>query len=210
MSPTNPGRRQLRDQIARESARIMVEGGITDYQLAKRKALSRLGLRTSGQLPRNDEIEAAIEEYQRLFRGAQPDRLLVLRQAAIGVMRLLEDFDPCLVGPVLSGTADEHSDVALHVFSESLEQVGFFLRDNRIPYRLSERRLRTGLDDYRRFPSYRFVVDDAPVELVVFDRNGARQSPLSPVDGKPMTRARLGQVEGLARQSRQSGSLTQP
>lgn len=208
MSPRNNDRRQLRDQIARESDRIMVEGGIADYQLAKRKALSRLGVRTSGQLPGNDEIEVAIKEYQRLFRGDQPDRLLTLRQAAIRMMRLLEDFDPCLVGPVLSGTADEHSDVALHVFSEPLEQVGFFLRDNAIPYRLSERRLRTGLDEYCRFPSYRFVVDDVPVELIVFDMNGARQSPLSPVDGKPMTRARIERVKGLCRKSHQTISVT--
>ena len=84
MSPRNLGRRQLRDQIARESARIMVEGGITDYQVAKRKALSRLGVRTSGQLPRNDVIEAAIEEYQRLFRGAQTAGRLFFRIAPGG------------------------------------------------------------------------------------------------------------------------------
>ena len=198
MSPRNPGRRQLRDQIAREAARMMVEGGIRDYHLAKRKAVDRLGVRQpAGQLPGNDEIEVAIEEYQRLFRGGQPDRLLTLRRTAVWAMRLLENFEPCLVGSVLSGSADDHSDVTLHLFSEPIEQVGLFLSDQQIPFRLTERRLRIGLDDYRRFPSYRFVVDDVPIELVVFSINGARQAPLSPVDGKPMSRAKVDQVEAL-------------
>ena len=195
MSPRNPGRRQLREQIVRECARIMVEGGIRDYQLAKRKAVARLGARPFGQLPGNAEIEAAIEEHQRLFCEDQPGSLLALRGVAVKVMRLLENFEPCLVGPVLSGSADEHSEVALHVFSEPAEYVGNFLRDRQIPFRHAERRLRT--DEYRGFPSYRFVTDDFSVELVVFDLRGVRQSPLSPVDGKPMTRARLGQVEAL-------------
>ena len=44
----------------------MVEGGIRDYQLAKRKAQERLGLSVKGALlPRNDEIEREVIEYQR-------------------------------------------------------------------------------------------------------------------------------------------------
>ena len=199
MSPRNSGRRQLRDKIAREAARMMVEGGIRDYQLAKRKAVARLGIRRpAGQLPGNDEIESAIEEYQRLFRVGQPDRLLALRRTAVWAMRLLASFEPCLVGSVLSGTADDHSDVTLHVVSEPIEEVGLFLSDRQIPFRLTERRLRIGIDDYRRFPSYRFVVDDVPIELTVFTMNAARQAPLSPVDGKPMSRAKVEQVEALA------------
>jgi hypothetical protein len=40
-------------------------------------------------------------------------------------------------------------------------------------------------------------VDDQPVELVVFNIDGIRQAPISPVDGKPMRRADLREVEGL-------------
>ena len=176
----------------------MVEGGIRDFQLAKRKALARLGAaRPAGQLPKNDEIEQAVQEYQRLFRSDQCARLLELRQAAVWAMRALAVFQPCLVGSVLSGSADVNSEVTLHLFSEPVEEVGLFLNQQNIPYRLSDRRLRVGLDEYKRFPSYRFVVDDVPVELVVFHLNGARQSPLSPVDGKLMNRARLERVEVL-------------
>lgn len=175
----------------------MVEGGIRDYQFAKRKALVRLGVKPFAQLPRNNEIEAAKEEYLRLYRDGQPDRLLVLRRAALALLGLLEKFDPCLVGAVLNGTADEHSSVVLHVFSEPMERVGFFLDNKKIPFRLNQRRLRTGVDEFRWFPSYQFVADDVPIELIVFSERGVRQSPFSPVDGKPMLRARLAQVEAL-------------
>ena len=47
----------------------MVESGIRDYQLAKRKAAVRLGMGASRDLPRNDEIEREREAYQRLDRA---------------------------------------------------------------------------------------------------------------------------------------------
>ena len=71
--------------------------------------------------------------------------------------------------------------------------------DNQIPNELSERRLKTGLDKYEIYPVYQFVVDDAPVELVLFLPK-QRQIPLSPIDGKPMKRANLAEVEKLMKQ----------
>jgi hypothetical protein len=41
------------------------------------------------------------------------------------------------------------------------------------------------------------MADDVPIELCVFDRRAARRAPLSPVDGKPMKRANLRELEGL-------------
>lgn len=176
----------------------MVEGGIKDYAFAKRKAVARLGRYPRGQLPNNAEIEAAIAQYQRLFRDEQPVRLLALRRAALRVMRLLASFSPCWVGSVLRGTADEYSDVVLHVCSEPVEPVGTCLNDHRIPFQTGERRLRTGLNQYRCFPIYLFADHGTSIELVVFDWNTARQSPLCPVNGKPMLRAQLAQVEAIA------------
>lgn len=194
MSQRNP----IRERIAREAARIMVEGGIRDFQLAKRKAVERLRLAGGRQLPRNEEIEAAIHEYQRLFRGdSQPQRLIELRRAALEAMRFLERFEPCLVGAVLNGTADEHSEVCLHLFAEPAETVALFLIEHRIPFDFGERRLRVAAEHYRRFPAYRFMADDVPIELVVFDIDARRQAPLSPINGRPMSRAARRRVEAL-------------
>ena len=70
----------VRERIAKEAARLMCESGIRDFQLAKRKALQRLRISEQRNLPSNEEIEAAVSEYQRLFRAhSQPQRLAELR-----------------------------------------------------------------------------------------------------------------------------------
>jgi hypothetical protein len=190
---------QMRERIAKEAARLMCEAGIRDFQLAKRKALQRLRIPDRRQLPSNEEIEAAVCEYQRLFRSdSQPRRLAELRRVAVRAMRFLARFDPRLVGAVLSGTADEHSDVCLHLFADTAEEVGLFLIDNGIPHEHGERVMRLASDDSQRLPTCRFMADDVPVELVVFAARARRRVPLSPVDGRPMQRAALRAVEALA------------
>jgi hypothetical protein len=42
-----------------------------------------------------------------------------------------------------------------------------------------------------------FVAGDKEIEAVVFPLNGIRQSPSSPVDGKPMRRADIAELETL-------------
>lgn len=42
--------------VAQETARIIVNQGIRDFGLAKKKAAERLGLRDRGSLPGNVEI----------------------------------------------------------------------------------------------------------------------------------------------------------
>ena len=58
----------VRHQVAHEAARLMIEHGIRDYQLAKRKAAERLRVGDTRDLPRNDEIERERESLS----GAVP------------------------------------------------------------------------------------------------------------------------------------------
>ena len=187
-----------RQQVAHEAARLMVEHGIRDYQLAKRKAAGRLGMGDSRDLPRNDEIEREREAYQRLFCGEERSHHVVsLRRCALEAMRLLDRFGPRLVGPVLSGTADRHSEICLHLFSDPPEAVAMFLLDHRIAHDQGEARLRFQADEHQRLPAFRFLAGEAPVELVVFSARARRRIPLSPVDGRPMRRAKLAAVAAL-------------
>jgi len=189
---------QVRQQIAHEAAKLMVENGIRDYQLAKRKAAARLGLGDARDLPRNDEIEREREAYQRLFGTEEHSRHVVsLRRHALEAMRLLDDFGPRLVGPVLSGTADRHSEICLHLFSDPPEDVALFLLDRGIPHDQGEARVRFQADDHERLPAFRFLAGEAPVERVVFSARARRRTPLSPVDGRPMRRAKLAEVVAL-------------
>lgn len=180
---------QRRSELVQEAARLMAESGIQSFDLAKRKARERLQLPATAALPRNEEVEAALLSYRTLFGGEAHDRALThLRRVAAEAMQGLERFRPRLVGPVLTGTADEHTTITLHLFADSAEEVAFFLMDEGIPFRHCERRLRLGSGE-QRIPGYGLSVDDADLELLVFSGKQSRQAVLSPVDARPMRRA---------------------
>lgn len=195
MKKPAPRTEYLRRALAQEAARVMAEHGVRDFLTAKRKAAARLGVIDGSVLPGNTEIESALREYQRLFGGAaHVQSLLSQRQVALDVMQRLERFSPRLVGRVLQGTATVHDEVVLHVFADRLESVTFQLIDQGIPFEVSERRTRLDPERTVNQPALRLELDEQPVELVVFGLDGIRQAPISPVDGKPMRRADLGEV----------------
>ena len=193
----------LRRALAQEAARIMAEHGIRDFLVAKRKAAERFGVADGAALlPKNSEIEEALAAYQRLFGGASHLQALhAQRSAALSAMRYLQEFEPRLVGPVLSGTATEHSDVQLHLFADRAESVTLKLIDEGIPHEITERRVKLNAERIRAFPGVRFEMDAQPIEALVFPPDGIRQAPVSPVDGRPMRRANALEVEALLEQS---------
>lgn len=185
--------------IAQEAARLMSEHGIRDFHHAKLKAAERLGILDTQALPRNLEIEEALREHQRLFLGnSQPRSLRQRREAAVEAMRFLSAFDPRLVGAVLEGTADAHSAICLHVFSDDADAVARYLQDNGVPLEMQTRRLRTTRDEQSDFPVLLFAADELPFDLTVLPRDSLRQAPLDRrADDTPMRRATLTQVEIL-------------
>jgi hypothetical protein len=189
----------VRRALAQEAARIMAEHGIGDFLAAKRKAAERLGVEDGAALlPKNSEIEAALAEYQRLFGGeSHVTALTAQRRAALSAMRYLSEFEPRLVGAVLSGTATQHSEVQLHLFTERAESVTLKLLDEGIPHEVTEKRVKLDPERVRAFPGVRFAVDDQSIEATVFPTDGIRQAPVSPVDGRPMRRANAFEVEAL-------------
>ncbi len=195
-----PGKRQqqLRLQLAQSAAQILLDAGNRDYSAAKRKAADRLGVRDQRSLPSNVEIEQALAEHQRIFYAdSQPEHLASLRQQALSAMQLLKEFRPRLVGAVLHGTADNHSAIHLHVFSDQIEAVSLFLMDRHIPFELGERRLRRENGEPGDVPALRFVAGEERVELTVLPTRSEHHPPLSPVDGRPMQRADTAAVQQL-------------
>ncbi len=189
----------LRRALAQEAARIMAEHGIRDFLVAKRKAAERLGVSDVGAvLPKNIEIEQALAQYQRLFGGeSHLESLHAQRRAALNAMLYLHEFEPRLVGAVLSGTATEHSDVQLHLFTDNAESVAIKLLDEGIPHEVTEKRVRMNAERVLAYPGVRFALDDQSIEAIVFPMDGIRQAPVSPVDGRPMRRANKLEVEAL-------------
>jgi hypothetical protein len=189
---------RTRQILAQEAARIIVDHGVRDYRVAKQKAAERLSVGTRGSLPGNAEIEAAVAEHLQLFGGEDhEDRLRLMRVAALSAMELLATFTPRLVGPVLSGTADENSAVNLHVFADSPEAVAMELADMGVNYKPYERRLKSRRDQFDTFAGFEFHHSNNPIQATVFPVDGIRQAPMSPVDGKPMKRVDSSGVQQL-------------
>lgn len=195
-SPRTDDSRRL---LTEEAARIMAEEGVRDFLFAKRKAAERLGFDPrSLHMPTNLEVEQAVMERQRLFQSdSQPHLLRKLRRTARDAMQLLAPFNARLVGPVLAGTAAAYDVIYLHVFSDLPEQIAIFLMEKNIPYEVSARKLKSGNGTLHEYPVYRFVAGEVPIELTVFGVDGIREAPASPVDGKPMRRASLRDLDLL-------------
>jgi hypothetical protein len=193
---------QLRQQISVEAARIMSDEGVRDFQVAKRKAAERLNIPDNKHIPTNQEVEEALREYLELFHAKRLSGTLeTLRRCAIEAMRFLADFKPRLVGSVLSGIVTPESRIQIHVSADTPEDIGLLLDDHNIPFEENDKRLRYGGDRYQTCPVYCFSADNNPIEVYVFDHKKGRETPLSPVDGRPMKRATTKEVEELLNDS---------
>ena len=184
---------QVRTELAHAAARIMVEQGMTDLHLAKRKALRLLGLPESQPLPSNEEVQSAIREYQSIFLGdEQVSHLRFLREVAVGLMQLLEHFHPYLTGSVLDGTAGEHSSIDLFLFADSAKEVEIFLLNEELAFHHGSPR-----DD--RVEAV-FVLDDPDTgvraNLIILAPEQERVS-FKHRDGKTRTRAKREVIETL-------------
>jgi hypothetical protein len=202
---------QIRTRIAQLAARIMAEEGSQDFGFAKRKAARQMGVPDTLNLPNNTEIEHELRAYQSLYqRDEQHDRLRHFRQEALRAMRLLENFNPHLTGPVLSGTAARYSNITIHLFTDNAKEVEFFLLGQGIPYQQGERRIRCA-EAYRSVPTFTLNGEQAEVDIVVMPSNELRLTPHNRSDGELTERARPEQVAALLqRMAAADGSTREP
>jgi len=188
---------QLRMLLAQEAARILASEGGKDFLTAKRKAAERLNVDPQAGMPTNLEVEQALMLHQSLFESESHEQVVTeLRRAAVNAMQLLADFEPRLTGSVLRGTAGSHSDVNLHLFSDAPEEVALYLMEREVPFESGDKRFRFG-KEASYFPVIRFMAGSVPFELAIFPYKGIRQAPLSPVDGRPMKRIGIKQLEEM-------------
>lgn len=191
---------RLRTLLTQEAARLIVEEGLQDYGAAKRKAARHLGAGASRtrDLPTNREVADEVAARLRLY-GDTPEaaaHLAELRRVALAAMDLLADFRPRLVGSVLSGLATAHSDINIHLFADTPEDVEIFLHDHGIAFQAGFRRHEVGArsDEY---PALGLEMDGATLAVTVFPPEGIREAPRSSVTGRPEPRAKRAQVASL-------------
>jgi hypothetical protein len=177
-----------RQAIADEAARLMLDHGIADYGLAKRKAAVGFGEPAHGvHLPSNEEIETARLLRQSLYTPDAGARVEHLRRIALRVMAFLRPLESALTGDALRGIVAASTAVELHVFCQTPEDVALHLIDKRRAYELQTRRYRFPRHE-ASLTTYVFDYEGCPVVLTPFTEE-ERQPPLSPLDGQPCPRA---------------------
>ena len=197
MSNDHADAEQLRAEIAACAARMIAEDG-ADYATAKRKACRQLlgDRRVNGKvIPDNSQIEEEVRAYNELFLSdTQPIRLQKLRELALEVMAELETFSPYLTGAVLNGTAGEHSDIHLQLFTDSPKDVEIHLLNRNIDFEVSESAHFSGRGDPVERLSFLHRREGVHLAIYAVDdlRAGRKRA-----DGKTVERADLTAVRQL-------------
>ncbi|NKB36487.1 MAG: hypothetical protein GKR93_04855 [Gammaproteobacteria bacterium] len=196
---------KLRQEIAAAAAKIVALDGVEDFLSAKKKAAIQLGVSPNRNLPTNQEIENALITYQDLFL---PDRKFELlqsfRQTAMQAMKMLVDYKPQLVGPVVNQTVTASSEIILHLFSDNIEEIGLFLDECGIPNEICEKNIKLSATDKASFPAYRFIADQISILLIIFSLNDKNLSPVSSITNKPMHVMNLTELEDAIEKDRRS------
>ena len=166
---------QIRDEIASLAAKFIAEEG-AEYGTAKRRAVKQLlgNQKLNGNiLPDNTQIEQQVREYQALFfADSQPARLLHLRQLVALLMQELAQFNPYVIGAVFNGTAGEHSDIHLHLYTDNSKDVAIFLLNLGIDYEVSEHQGKRG----EALETLSFLYKNEGVHLLVHDIDDLRHT----------------------------------
>ena len=188
----------IRMQIAAEAARIMATESLSDFHTAKRKAAERIGSSERMALPSNLEVQSALLAYQNLYGGSDHARNLhELRQKAVEVMHLLDAYSPRLTGPVLDGTAGQHTRITLHLFCDQRETLVLDFLERLLPFKQEQKRIRSAEKDFQNVPVFLIKMGESNIELILFPPVSLRQAPLSPVDDKPQQRVSAAELEKL-------------
>ena len=193
---TSGKRNHHREHLAYLAARIMAEDGTQDYSAAKRKAARQAGVPSTQQLPDNREIDMALRSWQALYqRDTREPLLRELRQAALAAMKLLQPFNPWLIGSVLSGTAGPHSDINLQLFTDDGKALELFLLSQQWEYQVGDRRMRIG-DRAIDASVISFVMQGIVVNATLLPLDLQRITQKTS-DGRAVERASMVQVEAL-------------
>jgi len=187
----------MREQLAHQAARLMAEGGITDYAFAKRKAAKQMGAADTQHLPSNEEVGAALRSFRMLYQSDNhPGILRQLRQEALTAMRLLQPFRPYLTGSVLNGMAGEQSDINLLVYSDDEKAVMMFLLKHNLPFEGGEWHVHL-MGREQTVPSFSLQSESGvPIHIAVLPENARHGG-----SRKPETHADIAAVEALLAES---------
>ena len=199
----NQAHNQIRQQLAKEAARLMYEEAVSQYFDAKRMAAKRL-FGQSGKkgmqyrpkdLPSNGEISIEIAKLVELLEDDREEILSAMRATALILMKTLEPFHPRLIGSVSTGRVRKGSDIDLHIFTDDIEELEQHL--NNLQWQFDKKQV--VIQHGKEFVEYThiYVEADFPVELSVYPLQELRVTGRSSTDLKPIKRLKIADVERL-------------
>lgn len=203
--------KQLRSTLAQEAARLMYEEGIKQYLTAKQVAAKRLLGRTYGKkvryrpkdLPSNGEIKESLLQLVKLHEGDDHYyRLFAMRVIALELMYELKQYIPCLIGSVSTGHVRQDSDIDLHLFTDSLEELEAHLKALKWQYEMAEVSIQK--NGHIKLYTHVYLYNVFPIELSVYPANEIRVASRSSTDGKTIVRVKIPALEQLILQEHET------
>jgi hypothetical protein len=120
----------LRKKVAKEAANLLYLGVEKEYRQAKLKAAKTFGAHF---LPRNLEVAIELDRIAKENEGAtRKKRLIQMRRQALKLMRILETYNPVLVGSVWRGTIHRESDIDITVYHDETDDVLEIIKQNNL------------------------------------------------------------------------------
>jgi predicted nucleotidyltransferase len=110
-----------RKKVTIEAATLLYDGVEKEYKQAKLKAAKTFGLHF---MPTNLEVALEIDRIAEEKEGpTREERLVRMRKEALRIMRIVEKYNPILVGSVWRGTIHHDSDLDIIVHNEEPQEV---------------------------------------------------------------------------------------
>ncbi|MCW4053132.1 MAG: hypothetical protein NWE78_08000 [Candidatus Bathyarchaeota archaeon] len=110
-----------RKRVAHEAAELLYTGQEKEYKQSKLHAAKILGLNI---LPSNAEIAAELDRIAEKREGpTRSKRLIQMRAEALKLMKILDGFNPLLVGSVWRGTIHRNSDIDISALEQDPQEV---------------------------------------------------------------------------------------
>jgi hypothetical protein len=101
---------------AQRCAALIVESGLTDWKLARRKSANGLGVAPHTPEPSDTHIIAAIREYNALYQpNEHRAQIRAQREEALSWMEYFTEFSPKLTGAVAEGWAHAESEIRIEL-----------------------------------------------------------------------------------------------
>ena len=169
---------------------MIMEGFAETFGEAKDRAAAELGAATPDILPTNIEVHRALAR-ELAFREGEVWRQRVwdMRREASAAMDAFAEFEPCLIGSVLYGTATRFCPIRLHGFCDEAEAMSRKLISLDQRYSLTEQSFRLHRSREAAYPCFLFAGKRYDIEFSVLPLVHRQQIPISPLDGKPYRRA---------------------